>query len=119
MWDTIRLGVDRLPDKTSLHLGIVMNAGKWRHASSNRRYPELLTAAQFFAENHLHLRNVVAIRLGKGLKYLPSIQGYTGTVILAWSPQRAYVRILEPELHGDAIVPRIQLHREWDDWPRV
>ena len=64
----------------------------------------------------------MAVRLGRGLKDFPPVQGYTDTVIVAWSPQSSYVRILEPEVQetpGGPGVPHLHLHREWDDWPRL
>ena len=99
VWDTIRHALDRLPAPSTipLHLGLSMHAGQWRHADSDTQCPELLSAVQFFAANHLHLRNVTAVRLGRGLKDFSLVQGCTNTVVIAWSPQCSYFRIFEPE----------------------
>jgi hypothetical protein len=97
-----------------------MHDQQWNHA--NKNFPELLSAAQFFAANQLQLQNVTAVRLGRCLKDFPPAQGYTGSMVISWSSQCSSIRIVEPNLQDaskDLSIPLLQLRREWDDWPRL
>ena len=111
--DTIRHAVDNLPATVPLHLGLSMHDQQWNHA--NKNFSELLSDAQFFAANQLQLQNVTAVRLGRGLKDLPPAQGYTGTMVIAWSPHCSSIRIFEPNLQNalkELSIPLLQLHKE-------
>ena len=46
-----------------------------------------MSAVKFFGENHLQLNNVVAARIGKGLRELPAIKGYTSSIVLFGDPE--------------------------------
>ena len=60
---------ERLQPETSM---------KW--SPNNITFPGLMSAIRFFGENQLHLTNIVAARIGKCLKTLSSIQGYSEAV---------------------------------------
>jgi hypothetical protein len=59
-----------------------------------------MSAAKFFGENHLQLTNVVAARIGRGLKELPAIKGYSSSIVIIWRPGGTYNQFIEPTKTG-------------------
>ena len=57
-----------------------------------------MSAVKFFGENHLHLSNVVAARVGRGLRELPSIRGYAESMVIIWRPGGSYMQLLTDRL---------------------
>eukprot|EP00974_Lingulodinium_polyedra_P083616 8095846-Lingulodinium_polyedra.AAC.1 len=47
-------------------------------------FPELMSAVKFFAENHIHLSNVVSARVGMRVRELPPLRGFVGAIALLW-----------------------------------
>ena len=74
-----------------------------------------MQAIQFFGENHLQLINVVAARIGNGIRHLPPIKGYDRPVTIIWRPNSTYTRLIETE-SVDNTIGKIHLSRECDDW---
>jgi hypothetical protein len=86
IWEVISVAVDKLVPSCVLHVGSVYRQGHWIPAAANKHHYELLNAVRFFAENHLHIRNVIAARFGRGVRELSSLPGYSGAITLGWSP---------------------------------
>ena len=78
-----------------------------------------MSAVKFFGENHLHLNNVVAARIGRGLRELPAIKGYSSSVVMVWRPGGNYNQFIEPEKEGQCMVGRIRLSLTRSDWQQL
>jgi hypothetical protein len=76
---------------------------------------------QFFGENHLQLNNVVAARIGKGLRYLPAIKGYSSSIVIVWRPggRRTYNQFMEPIKIETRVVDRVRFDLERADWTQL
>ncbi len=74
-WDYIRAQIEQLPAQKMVHLGYMIVQGLWQKTANTSQCVGLLSAITFVAENHLFLRNVVAARIGRGLKDLPKASG--------------------------------------------
>ena len=78
-----------------------------------------MSAVKFFGESHLQVINVVAARIGKGLKDLPAVKGYSSSIVVVWRPGGTYKQFIEPsnaELH---IVDRVRFDLERADWAQL
>eukprot|EP00974_Lingulodinium_polyedra_P116252 11158459-Lingulodinium_polyedra.AAC.1 len=65
-------------------------------SSSRKHFPELTSGAiKFFVENQLYLTNVIGARVGIGLRELPAVAGFQGSVSVLWRPGATYTRIAE------------------------
>ena len=78
-----------------------------------------MSAVKFFGENHLHLSNVIAARIGRGLKELPPIKGYASSMVIIWRPGGPYVQFLEPSKHDAHHVERVRFDMERTDWAQL
>ena len=88
---TAKCAVERVPEGTTLHLGYTQttnNQGdvKWRETSATSHKRELFETLLQFASQCLNLEDCVAVRLAKGCGTLPSVRGYTGSLLLWWHP---------------------------------
>eukprot|EP00974_Lingulodinium_polyedra_P078997 7651330-Lingulodinium_polyedra.AAC.1 len=54
-----------------------------------------MSAIKSCAENHLRLTNVIGARIGIGLRELPALTGFHGSVTVLWRPGAAYTHIAE------------------------
>ena len=59
-----------------------------------------MSAIKFFGENHLQLSNIIAARIGRGIKELPSIKGYASSIVIAATTSTSSRQILEPMFLG-------------------
>ena len=75
-----------------------------------------MSAVKFFGENHLHISNVVAARVGEGLKELPAIKGYSSSSVIIWRPGGTYNQFIEPTKTGTHVVDRVRFDLEKADW---
>ena len=78
-----------------------------------------MSVVKFFSENHLHLSNVVAARIGRGLKELPPIKGHAGSMVIVWRLGGSYVQFLEPSKHDGRHVERVRFDMERADWAQL
>ena len=74
-WEEIAHAAEQLAHGTSKLLGSVLHLGSWKLSSSTSRLPGAFRAAQFLAENHYNIPNVVAVRIARGIRDIPSIRG--------------------------------------------
>ena len=129
-WDVLTAAVDKLTPGTHRTLGAVLHRGTWESSSNTVSFPGVFHAAQFLAENHLHIPNVVAVRLSNGVKDLPSITGYSHSVVMLWRPGRAYQQFIEleadpsrgsraAEAGGGSVLPSLRLAAHDNNWPHV
>ena len=72
VWQFIKNKLEGLRAGTHVQLGQHIHADKWIQSSQNSRHPGFMGALKFFAENHLHLSNVVSARVGKRTKRVAS-----------------------------------------------
>ena len=56
-----------------------------------------MSAIKFFGENQLHLLNIIAARIGRGVKTLGNIRGYSEAVTIVWKPGREYTQFIETD----------------------
>ena len=78
-----------------------------------------MSAVKFFGENHLHLENVIAARIGRGVRELPAAPGYSSCVVLVWRPGGNYNQFLELDRTDDEKVGKIRLAMIRDDWSQL
>ena len=76
-----------------------------------------MSAIKFFGENHLQLSNIIAARIGRGIKELPSIKGYASSIVIVWRPGGSYNQFLEPTDFGTNVVGRVRFDLERPDRP--
>merc|ERR1712004_367235 len=86
VWQFIKDKLEGFRAGNHVQLGHHLHTDRWVQSSQNTSHPGLMGAIKFFAENHLHLSNVVSARVGKGLKELPPIKGLTGAIVVLWRP---------------------------------
>ena len=57
----------------------------------------------------------VAAKVGRGLKELPSQSCFSGSLMIAWRPDRAHLRMTE--VYGDThhCTPKVRLRKEFDN----
>ena len=75
VWSYIRAGAELCRQGSFTHVGCYEHNGEWLITSATRKDPKLMSAVKFFGENHLHLSNIIAARIGRGLKELPPNKG--------------------------------------------
>ena len=77
VWEFIRQAIENMPRNKLTHLGKAKSAtceshmgeaGSWATTPHTSKLTGLLSAIKFFAENHLHIDQVVAARVGRGVK---------------------------------------------------
>ena len=78
-----------------------------------------MSAVKFFGENHIHLNNIIAARLGRGIKELPAIKGYASSIVVVWRPGGSYNQFLEPTKPGTNVVRRVRFDQERSDWAQL
>ena len=118
VWTSIRSGIDGLPNGRLITLGRIHHNGRWQDSSNNSQHPALLGAIRFFAENHLQMGGWITARIGRGLKELPQIKGFSRSLILLWQPDSTYARIIEAESVQDC-VGKARLNTDHDDWTKL
>ena len=123
VWTHIKSSISQLPTGSLTQLGCILKDGRWYESANNTRYAELLSAVRFFAENHLCLENVVAARIGNGVREIPMIKGYTSAVTLLWRPKATYTRFIESEsVRVDSesnIISRLRISNDHADWSQL
>ena len=77
-----------------------------------------MSAIKFFGENHLNLSNIVAARLGRGLKELPAARGYASSIVVIWRPGGTYNQFLEPVTDSPSAIGRVRFN-ERPDWNQL
>ena len=97
VWQHIKGAVEETKVGSHVHVGYCYHGGRWLLTANNRMFPRLMSAAKFFAENHLQLGNVVAARVGRGIREFSALQGFTSSVIIMWRNNATYTRIVEQE----------------------
>ena len=112
VWTYIRAGAEQCRSGTFVHVGCHLHAGRWILTSPTRNDPKLMSAVKFFGENHLQLNNVVAARIGKGLRDLPAIKGYDSSIVVIWRPGSTYKQFIEPSNAGQYVVDRVRFDLE-------
>ena len=118
-WEYIKAEVERTPRGTVVLLGMVKQGAKWVNSSNNRKFPGLMSAIKFYAENQLHLANVISARIGLCVRHLPKAIGYAKSVTVLWRPAGNYVRYIEAESTEDEIIERFQIGNEYSDWEHL
>ena len=78
-----------------------------------------MSAAKFFGENHSQLSNIVAARIGRGLKELPAIKGYSHSIVIVWRPGGTYTQFIEPTKAETRVVDRVRFDLERADWTQL
>jgi len=91
----MRREVERVGYQKLIHLGRVNYKDRWMTSHNTNRYCGLMSAIKYFALTQLHVVRVVGARVGIGLKELPTLRGYTGSVTLLWAPGQSYPQIIE------------------------
>ena len=86
---------------------------------SSRSLSRIDERSKVFAENHLHLQNVVAARTGKAVRELSQIFGFTNAVTVLWRPHYNYTQVIELSDHDDCILPRLRLSSDRADWHQL
>ncbi len=114
VWKHIKEVVEQLKVGSHVQVGHCYHDGRWLLTSNNVRFPKLMSAAKFYAENHLQLTNVVAARAGRGIRELSALQGFSRSTIILWRPGATYTRIIE--LEADT---RYRMYQEHDEWPQL
>jgi hypothetical protein len=74
-----------------------------------------MSAVKFIGENHLQLSNVVAARIGRGLKELPAIKGYSSSIVIIWIPGGSCNQFIEPSKTGSHVFDRVRFDLERAD----
>ena len=83
------------------------------------RRPGVGHAAKFFADNHLHLRNVGAVRMSLGARELPEISGFHQSVLVMWRPDRSGLMFHGNSADNRGVVGRVRLSQIREDWTHV
>ncbi len=81
-WKFIRSEVEGPGHGCLLQLCRVLHDDHWTLASNTSGYPGLMSAMKFFAEYYLPLSNVISVRIGHGIRNLPSIIAYSTAVVI-------------------------------------
>ena len=123
-WTHLRTAIEHLT-----HGGLVQLGYIWKHGSGSQTTEATLTlssnnsthlgvfsAVKFFAENQLHLTNVVGARLAKGLRELPATRGFANSTILFWLPGQQYPDSFE-HTSSSGKIALVRLHKITDQWP--
>ena len=63
----IKHAVENMTRGGVIQVGVVKTNSEWTRSANNSQQVGLMSAVQFFAENHLHLHNVISARAGIGL----------------------------------------------------
>ena len=71
------------------------------------------------SENRLHLSNIVAARLGRGVRELSALKGYASSIVVIWRPGGSYNQFIEPSNTEQNQVSRVRLSQERNDWPNL
>ena len=86
VWNLIRSHAERGQAGTFIHVGLYMHGRRWITTAATHKHTELMSAIKSFGENHLQLDNVVAARIGRGVRDLPAAQGYAASIVVLWWP---------------------------------
>ena len=78
-----------------------------------------MSAVKFLGENNLQLHNVVAARIGRGLRELPAIKGYDSSAVVIWKIDQAFNQYVEVESRRAGEVDKVRLSALRDDWCHV
>ena len=118
IWQTIKSELDKMSSGQVIQLGHILHHDQsWKWAKKTATQYQLYNALKFFAENHLHLDNVVSVRVGKGLQQLSKLHGYTASTLLLWKPGLGQVEIVHsesgPTSHELAPVPLPKCQQDW------
>ena len=81
VWDFIKTGIEKVSSGTIKQLGVVLHNGRWMNSSNGSAFPGWMSVIKYFAENRLQVHNVVAARVGRGLRELPQLRGFIDAVI--------------------------------------
>ena len=73
---SIRVAFEQLTSGHVTQIGKVHHGGRWIDSSNNSKFAELWSAVRFYSTNHMQTSNVVAARLGRGVKELPALKGF-------------------------------------------
>ncbi len=115
MWDELSTTVEGLGHGMLRRYGYVWHNGSWMLSSNDSGAPKVYPAANFYAENHLHIGPIASVRLGRGLRQLPAISGYVGAITIVWSPGRAHRSIIE-QVADSGVIDRLRLAQDFTDW---
>ena len=85
-------------------------------AAADAQHPGWFHAVVFYAENHLHINPVVSARIGRGLRKLPAIRGYSGAVTILWRPGQGHTTMIEQEASKDSVVDCLRIAQDHPDW---
>ena len=81
--------------------------------------PGLMQAIKFHAENKLNVENVVAARIGMGLKEFTQPSGFTRSILILWRPDKAGYRLIETSKNPKLQHGKLRLHQEYKDWQHL
>ena len=96
VWDTIAAVVEQQANGTTRQFGHIWHKSGWVRSAADAQHPGWFHAVTFYAENHLHNTPVVSARIGRGLRKLTAIRGYSGAVTILWRPGHGHSTIIEP-----------------------
>ena len=83
-----------MPAESQVTLGRVHNRHSWVICEGNARYPKLMSATKFVANNALKVANVITARIYVGARVIPAItahsteQTYVSSALLIWSREQ-------------------------------
>ena len=119
VWSSIRVAFEQLVGGQLTLLGRSYYQGRWTDSSNNSRFAELLSAVRYYAANHMQMGYVAAARIGRGLKELPALRGYSSALTLMWKPFSTYARIVETKPDSQGVIGRIRIMNDYDDWSQL
>ena len=107
VWEYLRAETEKITRGHHLHFGHILHRGSWIQTSNTSRRPGVFRAAKFFAENHLHLRNVGAVRLSLAVRELPESKGFHQSVLVMWRPDRGGLSNHELSADSHGVIERV------------
>ena len=116
VWDTIAALVEKQANTTTRQFGHIWHQSGWVRAAADAQHPGWFHAVVFYAENHLHINPVVSARIGRGLRKLPAIRGYSGAVTILWRPGQGHTTMIEQEASKDSVVDCLRIAQDHPDW---
>ena len=115
-WNHLYEGVSKLTQGAHIMLGKIYHNGQWTMSSNSSKHIGMMSAIKFFGENSLHLKDVIAARIGVGLRHLPAAKGYASAVIVSWIPgMHQYDTVEQPTVSGNNIM-QFRMQTTYDDW---
>ena len=115
--------MEQLPRGTSAISGTVRAASideGWTQSTNKVSKKGLFLAARYIADTQLHIENMVAVRIGNGVKTLSKLHGYESSIILFWKPRKLYdVSIIECDTSSPNVIDAVRMNIVTNDWSNV